>query len=112
MASRRETTQDRHARQRLFQLIWIALAAAAVVKELRTPAEERTWHGVVARFVPYDFRPPTITRVRERLWAPDDERIVVPQPFGVGWTVNVGRVVALVRQVAVGSAESGTHAAQ
>jgi hypothetical protein len=76
----------------------MGLLVAAVVKELRTPAEERTWTGVVAGFVPYDLRRPTPERFVERLWAPDDERILVPQPFGVGWTLNVGRVVTLVRQ--------------
>jgi len=68
------------------------------VKELRTPSEDRHWHGVVAGFVPYDFRAPTFARFKDRVWAPDSESLVNPQPFGVGWTVNVGRVVALVRQ--------------
>jgi uncharacterized membrane protein len=76
---------------------WLAtaLAVAAVVKELRLPADERTWHGRIL-YVPYDFRLPTLARVRERLWAPEDKRLIVPQVFGVGWSVNVGRLVNLV----------------
>ena len=76
---------------------WLAtaLAVAAVVKELRLPADERTWHGRIL-YVPYDFRLPTLARVRERLWAPEDERLLVPQVFGVGWSVNFGRLVNLV----------------
>lgn len=70
---------------------------AALVKELRLPRGERTWHGSVAGLVPYDFRVPTAQRVRERVWAPDADRVFSPTVFGVGWTVNVGRVVALVR---------------
>jgi hypothetical protein len=67
------------------------------VKELRTPSEDRTWHGVVAGFVPYS-RVPTVARLRERVWAPEDEHLLNPQPFGVIWTLNAGRVVSLVRQ--------------
>jgi hypothetical protein len=44
----------------------VALVAAAVVKELRKPPAERTWHGRVAGVVPYDFRRPTVARLRER----------------------------------------------
>jgi hypothetical protein len=65
-----------------------------VLRELRLPADERTWHGQILS-VPYDFRLPTLERLRERLWAPDGA-FLVPQVFGVGWSVNIGRVVALV----------------
>jgi hypothetical protein len=98
MRSRRESAEDRHLIKHLLQLVWVGLVVAAVVKELRTPSEERTWHGVVAGFVPYDLRVPTITRLRERVWAPEEEHLLNPHPFGVGWTLNVGRVVSLIRQ--------------
>lgn len=94
------TRNDRPAPPRgagLLRLVAIALAVAAVVKELRLPRESRTWHGTVAGFVPYDFRPPSLERARERLWSPESPHVVVPTIFGVGWTVNVGRVVTLVR---------------
>jgi uncharacterized membrane protein len=75
---------------------WLAagLTVAAVVRELRLPADERTWHGRIL-YVPYDFRIPTLERLRERFWAPD-QPVIVPQLFGVGWSINVGRLVALV----------------
>lgn len=72
------------------------LLVAAVVQELRRPPGERTWHGTVGGLVPYDLRPPTPQKVWSRLWAPDDPRLVVPQAFGVGWTVNLGRLVRLL----------------
>jgi hypothetical protein len=74
-----------------------ALTAAALVQEIRKPADQRTWTGSVAGIVPYDFRIPTVGRVRERMWSPDDERIVMPGVFGVGWTVNLGRVVRVLK---------------
>jgi len=79
----------------LIQLAMIALAAAAVIKELRTPQELRTWNGKVASVVPYDFRVPTVERAKERLWNPESEKLVGPRVFGVGWTVNFGRLFEL-----------------
>jgi hypothetical protein len=69
------------------------LIGAAVATELRKSVEERTWHGRVAGRVPYDLRPPTLSRVRDRLWNPADHRVLVPTVFGVGWTINLGRVL-------------------
>ncbi len=65
-----------------------ALAVAAVYQELKKPREEREWHGKVANFVPYEFRPPTLERLRERLWNPEDPRIFTEHVFGVGWAIN------------------------
>ena len=84
----------------LGRLLGFVVTAWAVVRELRTPRELRTWHGRVAGFVPYDFRRPTGARVRERLWNPRDSRLLMPSVFGVGWTLNAGRLVALLRQIA------------
>lgn len=46
-------------------------------------------HGQILGLVPYDFRAPSLARLRERLWNPQAERFVVPTFFGVGWTVNL-----------------------
>jgi hypothetical protein len=76
--------------------VWLGLLAAAVAQELRTPAESRTWHGKVAGVLPYDFRRPTLARVRERLWNPEGP-MVASQPFGMGWSVNFGKLFGAVR---------------
>jgi hypothetical protein len=75
------------------QAIGIALLGAALITELRKPAGERTWEGRIARKIPYDLRRPTVARVRQRLWNPADRRVLVPTVFGVGWTVNLGRLL-------------------
>jgi hypothetical protein len=93
-----ERTQRWRVVQRLIRLITIGLVVLALVKELRTPAEERHWNGVVVGFVPYDFRVPTAARVKERFWDPEAAHLINPRVFGVGWTLNVGRAVELVRQ--------------
>lgn len=82
----------------LYTAAMASVAVAAVVKELRLPAEQRTWNGKVANLVPYDFRFPTFARMRERMWAPESSHLVNPRAFGVGWTLNVGRVVAMARE--------------
>jgi hypothetical protein len=69
-----------------------ALLGTAVITELRKPPEQRTWEGRIAGRIPYDLRMPTFDRARQRLWNPSDRRIIVPTVFGVGWTVNFGRL--------------------
>jgi hypothetical protein len=74
-----------------------ALVGAAVVSELRKPATERTWQGRLVG-VPYDLRPPTLQKLRAAVWNPDNPALLVPHVFGVGWTVNVARLVGAVRR--------------
>jgi hypothetical protein len=81
----------------LLRLAAMALTAGAIATELRKPSEQRQWHGQVAGLVPYDFRLPTAERIRSTLWNPDSDRLVTPQVFGVGWSLNLGRVVKLLR---------------
>jgi hypothetical protein len=80
--------------QTLFKLVVMALTGAAVWQELQKPEGERTWEGEVAG-IPYDFRPPTFERMKAAWWNPDDDRIVTPGVWGVGWTLNFGRLFRL-----------------
>ena len=69
----------------------MGLVAAAVTEELRKPPRRRHWHGRIARLVPYDLRPPTLARVRASLWDPKGA-FFTPPAFGVGWSLNLGRL--------------------
>ena len=42
--------------------------------------------------VPYDWRRPTVARVKSRWWNRDDRRIFTPKSFGWGYDVNVAEV--------------------
>lgn len=84
--------------KRLVSLAMLAFGALAVREQLERPADERTWHGQICG-VPYEFRPPTLARVRERLWNPDDPRIFVPHVWGIGWTVNLYAVARRLRLI-------------
>ena len=68
------------------------LVGAALIDQLRRPAEERTWHGRIVG-IPYDFRPPTLERVRTTLWNKDNPSLLAPHAFGVGWSINLYRLL-------------------
>jgi hypothetical protein len=74
-------------------LVAAGLVATAVATELRKPSRKRTWNGRMLGFVPYDLRPPTLARVKSRWWNPKDDRLFTPRAFGVGWDVNLARLL-------------------
>ncbi len=73
--------------RRTIGLLATILVIAAIGEQLRLPPEERTWQGKIMG-IPYDFRWPTVERVREKVWNKDTSRILMPHVFGVGWTIN------------------------
>ena len=75
-------------RNRVIWRIGLLLAVVAVLDQIGRRPEDRDWHGRVLG-VPYDFRLPTVDRLRARLWNSDDERVIVPQVVGIGWTINL-----------------------
>jgi hypothetical protein len=83
--------------RRYLSLFFMLVTAAATVDQLMRPTDERTWHGQVL-FVPYDFRPLTPARIRERWWNPEDPRVLTPHVFGVGWSLNLYRVKEMLAQ--------------
>jgi hypothetical protein len=86
-------------------LAWMAFAAA-IYQELRKPPETRTWNGKVAGVVPYDFRLPTIDRLREAYWNPDSERVFSEMVFGVGWAINIPVATKKLSEIVSQYAES------
>jgi hypothetical protein len=77
---------------RALKLVAVGLLVAAVAQELAQPEDRRTWHGRVAGVVPYDFRLPTWSRIREAYWNPTDPRLLTERVLGVGWSVNFYQV--------------------
>ena len=69
----------------------IVFAMATVVYALKT----RQSHGEFLR-VPFEFRIPTPRRVRDRWWNKNDSRLFTPHVFGVGWSVNLYRLLSLL----------------
>ena len=77
--------------KRAVRLLWLAVVAAAVGEAVRTNRKYGELFGVV----PYDFRLPTAERARSRTWNPDSKRLLTPTTFGVGWSINLGRVARI-----------------
>ncbi len=69
-------------------IFFTTLVGLAVREQLSRPSEERTWHGSIFG-IPYDFRMPTVERLRATCWNKDSARVFVPQVFGIGWTLNL-----------------------
>ena len=72
----------------IMSVLLVIYVGVAIVEQLRRPPGERTWHGRIAG-IPYDFRMPTVDRLRATFWNKDTAQILVPQAFGIGWTVNL-----------------------
>lgn len=72
--------------------IGATLVGSALVQQLNRPADERTWHGKVAG-IPYDFRAPTVEKLRDTFWNKDTSHVLVPHAFGMGWTINFYPIV-------------------
>ena len=75
-------------KRRLIALGGALLAVLTLLDQVGRRPEDRDWHGRVLG-VPYDFRLPTTERLLARFWNPDDERVIVPLFFGIGWTLNL-----------------------
>jgi len=83
---------------RLLQAAAITVAITAVCQELEKPREEREWHGKVG-FIPYDFRFPTLQRIKDAFWNPESGHIFTPEPMGIGWAINFYALLEKIRVV-------------
>jgi uncharacterized membrane protein len=81
----------------LIGIVGTALAIAAIMQQLRLPADERTWYGSILG-IPYDFRLPTPERIEEKIWNKNTSRIIMPHIFGVGWSINFYPLVHMIRE--------------
>lgn len=79
--------------RKIWSLVFAIIGIIAIVQELQKPKDQRTWHGKVADVVPYDFRMPTVERIKATYWNPEGP-ILPGKVFGAGWALNVGAIVA------------------
>jgi len=59
---------------------------------IRKRKKTGTWLGV-----PFDWRRPTVARVRQRWWNPKDRRVFTPKSFGWGFDINLYEVLRRLR---------------
>jgi Family of unknown function (DUF5808) len=43
--------------------------------------------------LPYDWRRPTLARLKARWWNPSEPRLVVPKAYGWGLAINFARLL-------------------
>lgn len=90
-----ERKKRRPSLRDLWRLAFLIIGVVAFVQELQKPPKKRTWHGKVGDLVPYDFRAPTVDRIRATYWNPDGP-LLSGKVFGAGWAPNFGAVKRLV----------------
>jgi hypothetical protein len=105
----RTLRDELHDLASVVRTLLVLAAAGAIYRELRLPPAERTWHGRLLGVVPYDFRIPTLSRLRDAYFNPDSDRIFSPEPIGVGWAVNVA---AVLRRLGILSSKSPRRRAE
>ena len=76
----------------------VTIAVAAVCQELEKPKEERHWHGKLG-IIPYDFRMPTIERLKEGYWNAESTQILSAEVFGIGWAINFHALLEKMRLI-------------
>jgi hypothetical protein len=87
MKSKKKRSNARIVINVALSILTTFLIIRAIMEQLRLPPGERTWHGIIYG-VPYDFRRPTVERLRATFWNENTTQLLVPQAFGVGWTIN------------------------
>lgn len=91
MGENKTDQKKRSTPAKLWRFALAVVGVIAIIGELQKPAAERSWHGTVADFIPYDFRLPTADRFRQTYWNPDGP-ILSSKVWGVGWALNLGAV--------------------
>ena len=76
----------------IFSILFLIYVAIAITQQFQHPPEERTWYGKIAG-IPYDFRLPTVERIRAAFWNKDTAQIFLPQAFGIGWSINMYPII-------------------
>lgn len=76
----------------ILSVLFVVYVAIAVKQQLQRSPEERTWYGKIAG-IPYDFRLPTVERIRNTFWNKDTSQIFLPQAFGIGWSINMYPII-------------------
>ena len=76
----------------------VTIAVAAVCQELEKPKEERHWHGKLG-IIPYDFRFPTLERLKKGYWNTENDEVFSDTVFGIGWAVNFFAILEKMRLV-------------
>jgi hypothetical protein len=85
--------------RRIARLLGVAVLIGIIYKEARKGPEDERWHGKSLGFVPYDLRPPSLARIRETYWNPDDPILFPGRVAGIGWGINFAALANKLRRL-------------
>lgn len=71
-----------------FGIALATLMGMAISEQLRRAPQERTWQGKFFG-IPYNFRKPTLERLRDTFWNAENDDLLAPKFFGMGWDFNL-----------------------
>ena len=94
--------------KRVIQLVIMFVLVQAIREQLDRQPEERTWQGQVGP-VPYDFRVPTLDRVIDAYWNPDNQRLFTDKVVGIGWAINFAQAWRIVNELRQQYREMATY---
>ena len=88
---------NNHLLVRALQVPAVSFSLIALFQQLERLKKQRSWHGRAGGIIPYDFRVPTLDRVRDSCWNPYEDRIFMPAVFGLGWSINLRSLLENLR---------------
>ena len=84
--------------KRVIQLVVLFVLVQAIREQLEREPEERTWQGQIGP-IPYDFRVPTLDRVIDAYWNPDNQRLFTDKVVGIGWAINFAQLWRIANEL-------------
>lgn len=64
------------------------VVAGIIIEEIKKEDGIERWKGKSLGFVPYDLRPPALSKIKENYWDPTSNEVFSGKVSGIGWAVN------------------------
>ena len=72
----------------LLKLFTAMVVVGIIVEEIKKDDEAERWKGKSLGFVPYDLRPPALSKIKENYWDPTSDELFSGEVSGIGWAIN------------------------
>ena len=72
----------------LLKLFTAMVVVGIIVEEIKKDDEAERWKGKSLGFVPYDLRPPALSKIKESYWDPTNDELFSGKRGFIGWAIN------------------------
>ncbi|MFL2640442.1 MAG: hypothetical protein ACJ0OL_03880 [Dehalococcoidia bacterium] len=72
----------------LVKLFTAMVVAGIIVEEIKKEDGVERWKGKSLGFVPYDLRPPALSKIKESYWDTSTNEVFSGKVSGIGWAIN------------------------